>query len=67
MKPLNFYGGIGYENIEEDGEFEVRVNDIERKKFYKLSEAKLYYDSIKEEKSLWQLERLPKLLQAHTF
>jgi len=66
MKPLNFYGGEGYSHISEDGEFEVRVNDVERKKFYKLSDARLYYDSINEEKSLWRIDNLPKLLQAHT-
>jgi hypothetical protein len=66
MKPLNFYGGEGYDHIVEDGEFEVRVKDVERKTFYKLSDARLYYDSINEEKSLWQINNLSKLLQAHT-
>jgi GNAT superfamily N-acetyltransferase len=54
QKPLKFYGGIGFSNCSELGNFEV-TTELEKRKFTKLSEAKLYYETIKGEKSIWDL------------
>lgn len=66
-KPLLYYGGQGYAYTDEIGTFEVKIGEIETKKFSKLSEARLYYDSINEEKAMWDMTKIPKLLEAHTF
>jgi GNAT superfamily N-acetyltransferase len=57
LKPKNslkYYGGIGFGNCKEVGNYEV-IDEKTTKKFNKFSEAKEYYDSIKSEKTIWDL------------
>jgi hypothetical protein len=65
MQELIYYGGEGYDYAPEKGEFAVKT-DSEEKKFERLSDAIEYYDSLNEEKCLWDLTKLPELLSAHT-
>ena len=51
-KPLKFYGGIGFLNCNEHWEYEV-ISESETKVFLNLSEAKLFYNSLKGEKSIY--------------
>jgi GNAT superfamily N-acetyltransferase len=55
QKPLRFYGGIGFHKCLELGVYEIRT-EFETKKFTKLSDAKLYYEKIKGEKAIWDLD-----------
>jgi hypothetical protein len=55
QKPLRFYGGIGFSKCLELGVYEIRT-EFETRKFTKLSDAKLYYEKIKGEKSIWDLD-----------
>jgi hypothetical protein len=64
-KKLKHYGGQGYEYSKENGKFEVRAK--ETKVFYILSEAKKYYENLNEEKAIWDLTRLPELIDCHTY
>lgn len=64
MKDLTYYGGSGYDSVEEDGQFKVKYEDINEKVFSKLSEAKLFYDSINVPKAIWDMNRAS-LLEAH--
>lgn len=52
QKPLRYYGGIGFLNCKEDCEYEV-ISESETKVFLNLSEAKLFYNSLKGEKSIY--------------
>lgn len=63
MKKLKYYGGQGYYYSNENGKFEVKAKEI--KIFNKLSEARKYYDSLNEEKGIWDITKLPELLEAH--
>ena len=54
-KPLKFYGGIGFNNCAEIGNYSVST-ELSIKKFSKLSEAKLFYETVKGEKSIWNLD-----------
>jgi hypothetical protein len=63
MKKLKYYGGQGYGYSNEIGKFEVNG-----KPFTKLSEAKEYYESLNEEKSIWEVTTaIPELIEGHTF
>lgn len=64
-RKLVFHGGQGCDYSDENGKFEVKAD--ETKTFYKLSEAKKYYDSLEQEKALWDLTSIPELLECHTF
>ena len=55
QKPLRFYGGIGYSNCSELGVYEI-TTEFEKRKFNKLSDAKVYYNTIKGEKAIWDLD-----------
>ena len=63
MKKLNFLCGNGYDYSNENGMFEVRAS--ETKQFTKLSEAKKYYESLNEEKAIWDLTTIPELIECH--
>ncbi len=62
---LKHYGGNGYDGVKEDGVFEVKT-DRRGKLFSSLSDARQYYDRLNEGKALWDLTRIPELLEAHT-
>jgi GNAT superfamily N-acetyltransferase len=54
-KPLKYYGGIGFKNCAEIGNYSVNT-ELVIKKFSKLSDAKVYYETVKGEKSIWNLD-----------
>ena len=54
-KPLKFYSGIGFTNCSELGVYEI-TTELEKRKFNKLSDAKVYYNTIKGEKAIWDLD-----------
>lgn len=54
-KPLRFYGGIGFSNCSEIGVYEI-TTEFEKRKFNKLSDARMFYETIKGEKSIWDLD-----------
>lgn len=53
---LKYYGGIGFNNSAEIGNFEV-ITEYQKTKFTKLSEAKEFYLNQKGEKSIWDLQK----------
>jgi hypothetical protein len=55
QKPLKLYHGIGFKNCSENGNYSVNT-ELLIKKFTKLSDAKSYFESIKCEKSMWDLD-----------
>jgi len=55
QKPLKLYHGIGFKNCSENGNYSVNT-ELLIKKFTKLSDAKSYFESIKCEKSIWDLD-----------
>jgi hypothetical protein len=57
------YGGQGYSYSNEVGNFEVKAK--ENKEFTRLSEAKKYYESLNEEKAIWDITNVPELLECH--
>jgi hypothetical protein len=57
-------GGIGYENSQEYGNF-VIITDKLRFDIFLLSIAIRVYDSIKENKEIWDLTDEPELLEKH--
>jgi hypothetical protein len=61
---LEYYGGDGYGAVKEEGVFEVKAT--ETKTFTSLSKAREYYDSLIDDKALWDITSLPELLEAHT-
>tara|TARA_R110000772_G_scaffold257488_1_gene374354 strand:- start:61 stop:258 length:198 start_codon:yes stop_codon:yes gene_type:complete len=61
MKKLKFVSGQGFENFYENGLFEVKAK--ETKKFTKLSEAKKYYNSLNEPKSIWECSGFAELIE----
>ena len=63
MKKLEFISGQGYSHSNEDGLFEVQ--GTETKVFKKLSQAKKYYESLNEEKAIWDITIIPELLECH--
>lgn len=52
QKPLRYYGGIGFSKCNEDWEYEV-ITESETKVFFSLSKAKIFYESVKGEKSIY--------------
>jgi hypothetical protein len=54
-KPLRYFGGVGFSNCSEIARYEV-TTEIEKKKFNKLSDAKLFYQNVKGEKAIWNLD-----------
>jgi GNAT superfamily N-acetyltransferase len=54
-KPLKSYRGIGFTNCSENGNYSVNT-ELEIKKFSKLSDAKSFYEKIKGEKAIWNLD-----------
>lgn len=66
MKELTYYGGQGYDYSEEDGKFKVKYDDIHEKEFSKLSEARMFYESLNVVKAIWDETSMPaELLEAH--
>ena len=64
-KKLIYGWGDGFDFSTENGLFEVKAKKI--KQFSKLSQARQYYDSLNEEKAIWDLTRIPELLECHTY
>lgn len=64
MAKLVEYGGQGYEHSSEIGVFEVRAT--KRKRFYSLNDAIEYYESLFEDKFMWDLTTTPELIIGHT-
>lgn len=62
---LKYYGGQGYGYSNENGNFEVDASDS--KEFTSLSEAKGYYESLNEEKAIWDVTNIPELIEAHCY
>lgn len=70
MKKLIHYGGDGYGSSKEIGKYEVKYGGEEEEKlkeFTSLSQAVKFYDSLNEEKAIWDLNGCPELLDCHTF
>jgi len=66
-KKLKYYGGQGYGYSKEIGKFKVKAKAKDNKTFDKLSEAKRYYESLNEEKAIWDVTTIPKLIECHTY
>lgn len=64
-KKLKFNSGQGFYYASENGVFEVKAK-ID-KKFTSLSEARKYYESLNEEKAIWDMTLIPQLLECHTY
>ena len=62
---LEYYGGNGYDGVNEKGSFEVKASASKDKLFNSLSDARDYYNSLNEIKALWDLTTIPELLEAH--
>ncbi len=60
---LKQYGGQGYHHSKKTGKFEVRTTTT--MKFTQLESAIKYYESLDEEKSIWDCTMLPELLDCH--
>ncbi len=65
QKELKYYGGQGYDYSNESGKFEVKAKEV--RVFNKLSAAKKYYESLNEDKAIWDISTLPELIECHTF
>lgn len=66
---LEYYGGNGVESVFNDkGKFEVNFGGDKKiiRVFVSLKEAKRFYDSLNEPKALWDMTRIPELLECHT-
>lgn len=75
MKKLEHYGGNGYDNWDietgdnvpsETGKFEVKTRQ-ETKSFTSLSQARAYFESIDGEKFIWDMTRIPELLDGYHY
>jgi hypothetical protein len=64
-KKLKYCGGEGYKYSNEIGKFKVVSKT--NKTFDKLSEAKKYYQSLNEEKAIWDISAIPELLECHSY
>ena len=62
MSKLEYYGGQGYGYSKEIGKFQVTTDKTVD--FNRLSEAIKYYESLNEEKSIWDVTHSPELLDA---
>lgn len=64
---LEYYGGNGYLGVPEKGIFRVATGlSLANRMFTELSAARKYYDKLNIEKALWNLTRMPELLECHT-
>lgn len=63
---LTFISGQGYSYSSEQGRFEVKA-DGKRREFSSLSKARAFYESIQEEKSIWDITKIPELLECHAW
>ncbi len=64
-KKTKYYGGQGFDQSKETGNFEVRSSNTQQ--FNRLSDAKQYYNSLDEAKSLWDISGVPELLESYTY
>jgi len=60
---LEFLSGEGISDENKTGLFEVRASVY--RKFEKISEAIEYYNTLQEDKALWDLTKSAELLQSH--
>jgi hypothetical protein len=63
VNKLNLYGGQGYDYSNEIGLFEVKAK--QNKTFTSLKEAKKYYESLNENKAIWDITKIPELIECH--
>jgi hypothetical protein len=63
-KKLVKVGGIGYENSQEYGAYVILTDKLQMQLFL-LSVAIKLYDSLKENKEIWDLTDQPELLEKH--
>lgn len=63
MSKLEYHGGNGYDGLSEYGKYEVVYS--KREIFINLSKARALYDSLNEDKALWDINRVPELLECH--
>lgn len=66
MKKLKYYGGNGFEGIEDNGDFEVRQGEEIKTRFDSLQKAKEFYESLNCDKAIWDLTHIPELIECHT-
>tara|TARA_R110000765_G_scaffold196737_1_gene302428 strand:- start:236 stop:436 length:201 start_codon:yes stop_codon:yes gene_type:complete len=64
-KKLKYYGGEGFAYANKIGKFEVRGDKTIL--FTSLSVARSYYESLNEEKSIWDVTIAADLLECHTY
>jgi len=64
-KKLKYYGGQGLCYSPNIGKFQVKTTKV--KEFDKLREAVDYYNSLHEEKALWDVTTIPELLECHCY
>lgn len=62
---LEYYGGCGFSGWPEKGEYEVKSKGGEFL-FQSLSEARIFYDGLNEEKAFWAIEPIPELIDAYS-
>lgn len=66
MEQLEYYGGNGYGGVPEVGLFIVKTRfRLSYRKFKRLSEARKYFDSINDDKFLWDIRGVPELLEGY--
>lgn len=61
---LEYYGGSGFASSPQIGKYEVRYDD-EVKKFTELDKAIVFFDNLKTEKALWNVDGLSELLSCY--
>lgn len=66
MKKLNYYGGAGLNNTKKKGVFEVRAYE-KVYRFEKLSDAIKLYRELNCEKTIWDVTKIPVLLDAYFY
>lgn len=61
---LKYYGGSGFSYSNKNGKYEVRYKELV-KKFTDLEKAKKFFDSLDEEKAIWDVSGLSELLSCY--
>lgn len=63
MSKLEFIAGDDHYDPTKKGLFKVEASKT--KEFDNLSEAIIYYNSLQEDKALWDVTKIPELLESH--
>ena len=68
MKKLAYHSGNGFQDAYENGFFEIKFGSYKKREFKSFQKAKLFYDSLNEEKAFWDISKgFPELLDSQTF